>query len=87
VANLAGGETLRLLARLEDALRTLDAEAEPEMIRLVETGRVWSDVWAAVVHLEVWRGAVDRDAWVRWRDDAADVVRRAAIVAESRESP
>jgi hypothetical protein len=82
-ANLAGGETLRMLSSLEDALRTLDPEAET----LVETGHVWSDVWAAVVHLEVSRPAVDRDAWVQWRDAAAEVVRRAAVAAEWRESP
>ena len=85
-ANLAGGETQQLLAGLEDALRTLDPEAHPEMIRIVETGHVWSDVWAAVVHLEVAQPAVDRDAWVQWRA-AADVVRRAAVAAEWRKSP
>jgi len=72
LANLAGEETDRLL---RDAER-LGAPSDRELGAVLDSGRTWREVWAAVVHGEISRAAVNRDSWVRWRADATDFIRR-----------
>ena len=75
-ANLYGGNALRLLIGVQDALDTFDLRDEPDWLTFVDEGNGWRALWARVVHGEVSVIAVDYDAWCAWRDRAAEVCKK-----------
>jgi hypothetical protein len=85
-ANLYGGNALRLLVAVDDAILGL-AKDDWRRVAFLDEGQSWMASWASVVHGERSVRSIDYAGWTDWRKRAVRLSRDAsALASETRKA-